>query len=134
MKIKDIITENGPDLRHKLPQDQVDAIKGARTNHDLSINKSDGSAYMQYRHGLALACAGSGKTPDEPMPAEGAFSGDPVFSSYVDEENEMLDRAAKTVGAGPSKKLSDNKSKESNETHKHSPVPHNSGVRGRQAE
>lgn len=129
MRISEIITEtSSQSLKNKIPDDQVDAINGARTNHDTSINKSDGSAYKQYRHGLALACSGAGKTADEKMPGEGAFSGDPVYASYVDEEDEMISRAEKTVGATRSKRLSDKKSKEADDVHRHSPVPHNSGI------
>lgn len=133
MKISDIITETSSQvLKNKIPDDQVGAINGARTNYDTSINKSDGSPYKQYRHGLALACSGAGKTEDEKMSEEGAFGGDPVYASYVDEEDEMITRAEKTVGATRSRRLSDKKSKESDDVHKHSTVPHNSGVIKRQ--
>ena len=129
MKINEIIIESShiADPK-KLPHDHVAAIKGAKSIPALSMNKSDGSSYMQYRHGLALACAGAGDTPDAPMKADGAFSGDPVFLSYTDEEDEMLDRSSKIVGASPVNRLSDNKSREHDTTHKTSPVPHNSGI------
>jgi len=137
MKIKDIIIE-GSSAGHradpkKLPHDHVAAIKGAKSVPALSMNKSDGSSYMQYRHGIALACAGAGDTPSIDMPADGAFSGDPVFASYADIEEEMIDNAAKMVGAHPVKKLSDIKSREHKDTHKTSPVPHNSGVKKRKS-
>ena len=130
MKIKDIIIESShvADPK-KLPHDHVAAIKGAMSVPALSMNKSDGSSYMQYRHGLALACAGAGDTPDAPMEADGAFSGDPLFASYADIEEEMLDRASRLVGASPVNRLSDNKSREHDTTHKTSPVPHNAGAK-----
>ena len=134
MKIKDIIVEDShrPDPK-KLPHDHIAAIKGAKSNPALSMNKSDGSSYMQYRHGIALACAGAGDTPSIEMPADGAFSGDPVFASYADIEEEMIDNAAKVVGAGVTNRLSPNKSEERKDTHKTSPVPHNSGVKKRKS-
>ena len=129
MKIRDIIVEeagHAPDPK-KLSSDQVDAIKGAKSVPDLSMNKSDGSAYMQYRHGIALACAGAGDIEDEKMDPDGAFSGDPLFSSFTNEEDEMIDRAAAMVGAGKVNRLSSNDSTEMDDVHKHSAVPHNSG-------
>ena len=129
MKINDIIVEAHTANPKKLQADQVDAIKGAKSVPDLSMNKSDGSMYMQYRHGLALASAGAGDTPSEPMDTDGAFSGDPVFASYADIEEEMIDNAAKMVGAGEVKRLSDNRSKEKDDVHKHSAVPHNAGAK-----
>ena len=130
MKIKDIIIEDShrPDPK-KLANDQVDAIKGAKSAPGLSMNKSDGSSYMQYRHGIALACAGAGDVPSEDMDPDGAFAGDPVFASYADIEEEMIDNAAKIVGAGAVNRLSDNKSREMDDVHKHSAVPHNSGAK-----
>ena len=134
MKINEIIVEDGhrPDPK-KLPHDHIAAIKGATSNPALSMNKSDGSSYMQYRHGIALACAGAGSTPSIDMDPDGAFSGDPVFASYADIEEEMIDNAAKVVGAGTTTKLSPNKSTESDDTYKTSPVPHNAGVKKRKS-
>ena len=134
MKIKDIIVEDGhrPDPK-KLPHDHIAAIKGAKSNPALSMNKSDGSSYVQYRHGIALALAGAGDTPSVDMPADGAFAGDPVFASYADIETEMIDNAAKVVGAGKTHILSPNKSSERSDTHNVSPVPHNSGVKKRKS-
>lgn len=132
MRITEIIIENSDSpgaLVRDVPKDQMAAIKGARTSSDLSSNKSDGNAYQAYRHGLALACAGAGNTPDAPMPAEGSFSGDPLYVSYSSADDEMLDRAGKIVNSNH-KRLSKLKSEEQSDVIKHSPVPHNSGVRG----
>ena len=134
MKINEIIVEDShkPDPK-KLPHDHVAAIKGAMSSPALSMNKSDGSSYMQYRHGIALACAGAGDTPSIDMDPDGAFSGDPLFASYADIEEEMIDNASKIVGAGKTNRLSPNKSSESEDTHKASPIPHNSGVKKRKS-
>lgn len=129
MKISEIINEDNhrPDPK-KMGDEQVAAIKGAKSVPDLSMNKSDGSAYMQYRHGLALACAGAGDTEDVAMDQDGAFSGDPLFLSFSKEEDEMIDRAAKMVGANTVTRLSDDDSRENDDVHKTSAVPHNSGA------
>jgi len=105
-----------------LPGDQVAAIKGALTMPDVSINKSNGSPYTQYRFGIALAGA-----PDYPTKAAGAFAGDPLLSTYTDEELDMINAAADMVGAGRVKRLSSNRSTELSNTNKTSPVPQNSG-------
>jgi len=105
-----------------LPSDQVAAIKGALTMPDVSINKSNGSPYTQYRFGIALAGA-----PDYPTKAAGAFAGDPLLSTYTDEELDMINAAADMVGAGRVKRLSSNRSTELSNTNKTSPVPQNSG-------
>ena len=105
-----------------LPGDQVAAIKGAISMPDVSINKSNGNPYTNYRFGIALAGA-----PDFPTKAAGAFAGDPLLATYTDEELEMINAAADMVGAGRVKKLSSNRSTELSNTQKISPVPQNSG-------
>ena len=105
-----------------LPGDQVAAIKGAISMPDVSINKSNGNPYTNYRFGIAVAGA-----PDFPTKAAGAFAGDPLLATYTDEELEMINAAADMVGAGRVKKLSSNRSTELSNTQKVSPVPQNSG-------
>jgi hypothetical protein len=93
------------------------AIKGAVTMPGISMNKSNGNSYAQYRFGLALAGA-----PDYPTKAAGAFAGDPLLSTYTDVELEIINAAAKMVGAGPVKKVSSNRSVELSNTNTLSPV------------
>jgi hypothetical protein len=118
MRAREFITEDAPDadLKH-LPPDQIAAIRNAVSLPDISMNKSHGSAYLQYRFGLALAGA-----PDYPTKAAGAFSGDPLLSAYSDAELEMINAAAKMVGAGKVNKLSNNRSEELSNTNTVSPV------------
>ena len=87
-----------------------------------SMNSSTGSAYLNYRFGIALAGA-----PDYPTKAAGAIAGDPMLTSYTDEELAIINSAAKMVGAGHVDKLSNNRSTELSNTNKTSPVPQNSG-------
>jgi hypothetical protein len=123
MRAHEFIVEGDiPAQPEDLPQDQVSAIKGAISMPGISMNKSNGSAYLQYRFGLALAGA-----PEYPTKAVGAFSGDPLLSTYTDAELEMINAAAKMVGAGPVLKMSDNRSTELSNVNKTSPVPQNSG-------
>lgn len=119
MKITEIIAEavdKHADLKN-IPQDQVAAIKGAITMPSISQNKSNGSSYLQYRFGIALAGA-----PEFPTQAAGAFAGDPLLASYTDEELEIVNAAAQSVGAGPIRRLSSNRSEELSNTNKVSPV------------
>ena len=123
MRAHEFITEaDTPAQPNDLAADQVAAIKGAISMPDISINKSNGSPYLQYRFGLALAGA-----PDYPTKAVGAMAGDPLLSTYTDAELEMINAAAKMVGAGQVKKVSDNRSRELDNVNKTSPVPQNSG-------
>ena len=121
--MNEIILEDVPGANpSELEPDVVAAIKGAISMPAISMNKSNGSSYMQYRFGLAMAGA-----PDYPTKAAGAFSGDPLLSTYTDAEIDIINAAAKMVGATPMKKLSSNRSEELSNTNKTSPVPQNSG-------
>ena len=123
MRMYEILSEDAPgaDLKDA-PEGVADAIKGAVSMPGISMNKSNGSSYLQYRFGLAMAGA-----PDYPTKAAGAFSGDPLLSTYTDAEIDIINAAAKMVGAGPVKKLNSNRSEELSNVNKVSPVPQNSG-------
>ena len=101
----------------KLPKSQHSAIKGAISMPDISSNKQGGSPYTQWRFGIAMAGA-----PDFPTPPAGAFAGDPLLATYTDEDLKIINAAAKSVGAGEVKKLTDNRSTEAEHVHKVSPV------------
>ena len=119
MKINEIITE-ATDTHadfNKLPGDQVAAIKDAISIPAISQNKSNGSSYMQYRFGLAMAGA-----PDYPTEPAGAFAGDPLLATYTDVEMKIINAAAKMIGAGEVKRLTNNRSEELSNTNKTSPV------------
>ena len=93
------------------------AIKNATTFP--SMNQSTGSAYMGYRMGIALAGA-----PDYPtkIEADNWIGGDPLLSPYTDEENDMINAAAKQVGGGKRQTWSNNRSLETADTNKTSAV------------
>ena len=83
-----------------------------------AMNSSTGSAYMNYRFGIALAGA-----PNFPMAAEPWIGGDPLLTTYTPEEMDMINYAAKQVGAGKANKWSGEKSLEVSDTNKTSPIP-----------
>jgi len=128
MKINEIIVES-KDIADpkKLDHDHAASMKGPVSVPDISMNKSDGSMYKQYRFGLALAVA-DGKKGGK-MEKNGAFAGDPLLLTFSDEEFDMIKDAADMTGVGQVNQLSRNKSEEGPETHKTSPVPHNSGAK-----
>jgi hypothetical protein len=95
----------------------VTAIKGAISMPDLSQNKQGGSPYLQWRFGIAMAGA-----PDYPTPPVGAVSGDPLLATYTDVDLEIINSAAKMIGVGEVKKLTDNRSSEHEAVHRVSPV------------
>jgi hypothetical protein len=101
----------------KLAKSHYSAIKGAISMPDISQNKQSGSPYMQWRFGIAMAGA-----PDFPTPPAGAFAGDPMLATYTDVDLEIINAAAKSVGAGAVNKLTDNRSTEPDYVGKVSPV------------
>ena len=106
-----------PASAKKMPKSHVSALKGAISMPDISQTKQGGSPYTQWRFGIALAGA-----PDYPTPPAGAFAGDPLLATYSDADLEKVNAAAKAVGAGEVKKLTDNRSTEADYVHKVSPV------------
>ena len=101
----------------KMPKSHRSALKGAISMPDISQTKQGGSPYTQWRFGIALAGA-----PDFSTPPAGAFAGDPLLATYSDVDLEKVNAAAKAVGAGEVKKLTDNRSTEADYVHKVSPV------------
>jgi hypothetical protein len=101
----------------KLPKSHASAIKGAISMPDISMTKQGGSPYTQWRFGIAMAGA-----PDYPTPPAGAFAGDPLLATYSDADLKIINAAAKSVGAGEVKKLTDNRSTEADWVNKTSPV------------
>ena len=109
--------EDVPANAAKLPKSHRSALKGAISMPDISQTKQGGSPYTQWRFGIAMAGA-----PDYPTPPAGAFAGDPLLATYSDVDLEKVNAAAKAVGAGEVKKLTDNRSTEADYVHKVSPV------------
>lgn len=129
MRAKEFISEtkfgnasDRPADPNMLPKSHVSAIKGAISMPDISQTKQGGSPYLQWRFGIAMAGA-----PDYPTPPTGAFAGDPLLATYSDADLEIINSAAKSVGAGEVKKITDNRSTEPEYVNKSSPV---SGFKG----
>ena len=101
----------------KLSKAQSSNIKGMVTMPGIAMNTSSGSSYINYRFGLAMAGA-----PEFPTQAGGAIAGDPLLSTYTDQELEIINYAAKQVGAGPVKKMTSNRSEELSNTNTVSPI------------
>ena len=106
-----------PAQSHKLPKSHHSAIKGAISMPDISMTKQGGSPYTQWRFGIAMAGA-----PDYPTEPAGAFAGDPLLATYTDTDLAIINAAAKSVGAGEVKKLTDNRSVEADYIQKQSPI------------
>ena len=109
--------EDVPATADKLDKAQVAAIKGAISMPDISQTKQGGSPYAQWRFGIAMAGA-----PDYPTEPAGAFAGDPLLATYSDVELKIINAAAKYIGAGEVKKLTDNRSTEADHVYKTSPI------------
>ena len=118
MRAREFIFENDtPADGKKFADSQMDAIKGPVSLPDISQNKSNGSPYLQWRFGIAMAGA-----PDYPTEPVGPMAGDPLLSTYTDVELDIINIAAKSVGAGKINKLADNRSTEMSNVQKVSPV------------
>ena len=121
MKINEIITESDISADAKqLHPDQAAAFAGMISMPGISMNKSNGNFYQQYRWMIATGLVGG--NDDIQMPAAGAMAGDPVVTAYTDEEYEKIKLAAEMTGAGKILPLGSRKSTESNTVNKNSPV------------
>ena len=98
---------------------QKAAMKNASTLPALNMSTGSGGAYMNYRMAIALAGAPDFPTGGE---ADNWIGGDPLISSYTEEEFEMVKAAAKQVGAGTIQNWSGNRSKEVADVNKTSTV------------
>jgi len=98
---------------------QKAAMKNAMTLPALNMSTGSGGAYMNYRMGIALAGA-----PDFPAggEADNWIGGDPLISSYTEEEFNMVKAAAKQVGAGTIQNWSGKRSEEVADVNKTSTV------------
>lgn len=98
---------------------QQAAMKNATTIPALNMSTGSGGAYMNYRMGIAMAGA-----PDYPtkMEADNWIGGDPLLSTYTDEEFSIIKAAAKQVGAGTIQNWSGKRSQEVADVNKTSPV------------
>ena len=83
------------------------ALQNAQTHPNL--NQATGSAYLNYRMGIALAGA-----PDYPtkQAADTWIGGDPLISTYTQVEQDIVNAAAEQVGAGRVQKWSNSRSEE----------------------
>ena len=101
----------------KIDKEKKSAMKNAATLPGL--NMSTGSMYMNYRMGIALAGAPTFPTKIE---ADSWIGGDPLISSYTQEEFEMVKAAALQVGAGTIENWSGKRSEEMADVNKTSAV------------
>jgi hypothetical protein len=106
-----------------LADEHLAGLNHAVSFPSISMNKSNGSSYLQYRFGLAMA--GAHPNPNDHMPTPmstgGAFSGDPLIAPFSDQDLEIVKAAGKHIGAGKMTRLAD-KSNEMSDTNKLSPV------------
>ena len=109
--------EDVPANAKKLPKSHQSALKGAISMPDISQTKQGGSPYAQWRFGIAMAGA-----PDYPTEPAGAFAGDPLLATYTDVEMTIINSAAKMIGAGEVKQLTNNRSHEPDYVNKTSTI------------
>jgi hypothetical protein len=117
MRAKEFIKEAKKGHMLKIDPTHKAGLKNAMTFPDQ--NSSTGSAYLNWRMGIALAGA-----PDYPtkMAADNWIGGDPLVSTYTQEEYDMVVAANDVIGGGPLENWSGKRSEELPGTHKTSPV------------
>jgi len=115
MRAKEFITEAGG--MRKIDKEYKSSLKNAVTLP--ALNQSTGSAYMNWRFGVALAGAPNYPTK---MEADNWIGGDPLLSTYTEEEWDMITAAAKQVGAGTIQNWSGKRSEEVADVNKTSTV------------
>jgi hypothetical protein len=106
------LTEGGT---HPLGDAAKASIKGAITTPDANNNAGD--AYKSWRFGIALAGA-----PEYPTKAVNDIGGDPLITTYTDEERKMVQYAAQQADVGHLKNLTSNKSAEKPDVNKLSAI------------
>lgn len=107
MRAKEFVNEARKGEMQKIKPEHKAGLKNAMTFP--SMNQSSGSAYLGWRMGIALAGA-----PDYPtkMEADNWIGGDPLLSTYTEEEMDMVNAASLAVGGGKVQKWSGNRSQE----------------------
>lgn len=101
----------------KITKSEKSSMKNATTFPSLNMSTGSGGAYMNYRFGIAMAGA-----PANPGPADNFIGGDPLLTTYTEEEMDIINSAAKAVGAGSGQNWSGKKSKELPSTNTKSPT------------
>jgi hypothetical protein len=117
VRAKEFILEQKKDV---IDKDQERALSNTMTFPNQ--NMYHGSGYLHSQFLKALAGAGAGNTPDGNMGTQPWDGGNPVYTPFAPEEEEMIDHAAKHVGDTSKRKWGSNRSEESEDTHKVSPV------------
>lgn len=101
--------------KHSLSDTAKASVKGAITTPDANNNAGD--AYKSWRFGLALAGA-----PEYPSKATNDIGGDPLITTYTDEERKMVQYAAHHANVGHLKNITSNKSEEKSDVNKTSVI------------
>lgn len=118
MKVRDIIAEAKGKMK-SIDKTQKAAMKNASTLPALNMSTGAGGTYMNYRMGIALAGAPNFPAGGE---ADNWIGGDPLISSYTEEEFDMVRKAAEQVGAGTIQNWSGKRSEEMADVNKTSTV------------
>lgn len=116
MKINDIITEQ---TKSEVPDHQKGALRGATIFRDIG-----GFDRTHHLYRIMMAAAMSDGSNDKPqdMDALTWHSKYNVAVPYSDAEHMMMKSAMNTIGADSQEVITDRRSKETDDTHKVSPV------------
>lgn len=120
MKINEIIIESA---KGKPSRQATKASKGEWLFRDEGVDRT-----YNLNRVMMAAAKHDGKTTDAvEMPKASWVEKYNVARPYTEEEHNMMQGAFKTVGANHQHSMVDHHSRESDDVHKHSAVPHNAG-------
>lgn len=122
MKIKDIIVEFHEHKKGTPSRETVKSSTGEWLFRDEGVDR----VYNLNRIMMAAAKSdGSGEPVD--VPSASWVEKYNTARPYTEEEHNMMRAAFKTIGADHHHSISDHRSRETDDTHHSSPVPHNAG-------
>ena len=122
MKIKEIIVEFHEHKKGTPSRETVKSSTGEWLFRDEGIDR----VYNLNRVMMAAAASdGSGKEVD--VPSASWVEKYNTARPYTEAEHNMMRSAFKTIGADHKHSIDDHRSRETDDTHKSSPVPHNAG-------
>jgi hypothetical protein len=125
MKIKDIVAESHAHKRGKPTKQTKKSSTGEWLFRDEGVDRT----YNLNRIMMAAAKADGQSTRAVDVPSASWVEKYNVARPYTEHEHKMMQAAFKTIGGEHHHSINDHRSRETDDTHRHSAVPHNSGAK-----
>ena len=125
MKIKDIVAESHAHRRGKPSKENTKASKGEWLFRDEGVDRT----YNLNRIMMAAAKADGKSSKAVDVPSASWVEKFNVARPYTEQEHNMMKSAFKTIGGNYHHSIDDHRSRETDDVHKASAVPHNAGAK-----